>query len=149
MKLVDTMRRRRVNLVCLQETKWKGKKTKEINVYKIWYTRKDNNRNDVGIIVDKDLKDKVVSVKRIGDRLLLIELVLGEEIINIISAYTPQIGLDDRIKRQFWEDIDGIAQDIPNREMTFLGGDLNGHVGNDNRGYEMVHVGVLGKKCNG
>ncbi|KAL4201431.1 hypothetical protein AMTRI_Chr02g258670 [Amborella trichopoda] len=70
--------------------------------------RKDNNRNGIGIIVDKDLKNKVVHVKQIGDRLLLIKLVLGEEIINVISAYAPQVGLDDRIKRQFWEDIDGI-----------------------------------------
>ncbi|KAL4192792.1 hypothetical protein AMTRI_Chr06g173720 [Amborella trichopoda] len=55
-------------------------------------TRKDNNKNDIGKIVDKDLKNKVVNVKRIGDRLLLIKLVLGEEIINVISTYAPQMG---------------------------------------------------------
>ncbi|KAL4197283.1 hypothetical protein AMTRI_Chr04g250330 [Amborella trichopoda] len=75
MELVDTMRRRRVNIACLQETKWKGEKAKEIDGYKLWYIGKDNNRNGVRIIVDKDLKDKVVNVKRIGDRLLLIKLV--------------------------------------------------------------------------
>ncbi|KAL4191861.1 hypothetical protein AMTRI_Chr06g169320 [Amborella trichopoda] len=44
----------------------------KIDWYKRWYTGKDNNKNSVGIIVDKDLKDKVINVKRIGDRLLLI-----------------------------------------------------------------------------
>ncbi|KAL4185006.1 hypothetical protein AMTRI_Chr10g228430 [Amborella trichopoda] len=114
MELVDTMRLRRSNIACLQETKWKRDKTKEIDGYKLWYTGKDNNRNGVGIIVDEDLKYKVVIVKRIGDRLLLTNLVLGEEIINEISACAPQVGLNYIIKRQFWEGIDGIVQDIPN-----------------------------------
>ncbi|KAL4181233.1 hypothetical protein AMTRI_Chr12g236160 [Amborella trichopoda] len=140
MELVDTMRRMRVNIAFLQDTKWNGEKAKKIDGYKLWYTRKDNNRNGVGITVDKDLKDKVVNVKRISDRLLLIKLVLGEEIINVIIAYAL-VGLDDRIKRQFWEDIDEIVQDIPNGERTFLGGDLNGHVGKDSRGYEEVRGG--------
>ncbi|KAL4202991.1 hypothetical protein AMTRI_Chr02g266250 [Amborella trichopoda] len=89
MELVDTVRRRRINIACLQETKWKEEKAKEINGYKLWYIGKKNNKNDQGIIVDKELKDKVVNVKRIGDRLLLIRLVLGEEIINVTSAYAP------------------------------------------------------------
>ncbi|KAL4182519.1 hypothetical protein AMTRI_Chr11g93670 [Amborella trichopoda] len=72
---------------------------------------KNNNKNVIGIIVDKDLKDKVVNVNRIGDMLLLIKLVFEEETINVISTYTPQVGLDDRIKRQFWEDIDGIIRE--------------------------------------
>ncbi|KAL4179673.1 hypothetical protein AMTRI_Chr13g88450 [Amborella trichopoda] len=80
MELVDTMRRRRVNIAF-----------KKIDRYKLWYTRKDNNKNGVGIIVDKDLKDKVINVKRIGGRLLFIKLSLKEEIINVISAYAPQV----------------------------------------------------------
>ncbi|KAL4178815.1 hypothetical protein AMTRI_Chr13g117050 [Amborella trichopoda] len=77
----------------------------------------DNNRNSVGIIVDKDLKDKVVNVNRISDKLLLIKLVLGAEIINVSSIYAPQVGLKDRITRQFWEDKDGIA--IPDFAMAY------------------------------
>ncbi|MES6403738.1 hypothetical protein U6P81_12180 [Cutibacterium acnes] len=77
----------RVNIACLQETKWKGKKAKYIDGFKLWYIGEANNKNVVGIIVDKDLKEEVVDVKRIGDRIITIELVLEKEIINIISAY--------------------------------------------------------------
>jgi len=31
MKVVDTMTKRRINFMCLQETKWVGKKTKELD----------------------------------------------------------------------------------------------------------------------
>ena len=89
LELIDTMKRRKINIACIQETKWKGEKAKEINGYKLWYVGKDNHRNGVGIMVDKNLKDKVVAVKRVGDRLILIKLVIGENIINIISAYAP------------------------------------------------------------
>ena len=46
------------------------------------------NINEVGRIIDKSRK-KEVEVRRLGDRIMLIKLVLGEEIINIISAYAP------------------------------------------------------------
>lgn len=42
-----------VNVCCIQETMWKGKKTKEIkDRYKIIYLGKYNARNRVGMILD-------------------------------------------------------------------------------------------------
>ena len=37
---------------------------------------------------------------------MLIKLILGEETINLISAYAPQIRLEEYIKRKFGEDMD-------------------------------------------
>ena len=67
--------------------------------------------------------------------------MLEEDIIHIICAYAPQAGLDESVKSQFWEEMDGLLREIPTSENIFLGGDLNRHVGNDNRGYERVHGG--------
>ena len=70
-ELVDIMKRRKINIACLQETKWKGDKAKEIGEgYKLYFIGKERNRNGVGIIVDNVLKDKVVQVRRISDRLM-------------------------------------------------------------------------------
>jgi len=38
---------------------------------------------------------------------MLIKLVLGEEIINILSAYAPQVGVPESNKR-FGEKMDGL-----------------------------------------
>lgn len=65
----------------------------------MWHTRKDKNINGVGIIIEKSLKNEVIEVKRIEDRISLIKLVLGEETINIISAYAPQTGLEEPIAK--------------------------------------------------
>ena len=67
--------------------------------------------------------------------------MLGEESINIIDTYAPQIGLDDATKLRFWEDMDILIQEIPNRDKIFTGGDLNGHMGKNNIGFEREHEG--------
>ena len=69
--------------------------------YKIYYTGLDRCRNGVGIVVNKHLKDDDVSMSRKGDRIIVVKLVLGGNIVNIISVYAPQVGLDEYIKTQF------------------------------------------------
>ena len=142
-ELVDTMIRRKINVLCLQETKWVGEKAREIKKsgFKLWYIGRDKHRNGVGIIVDKNLKDHVVEVYRKSDRIILLKFVVGEEIFNVLSVYAPQIGLSDQVKQEFWDDLDDIVQRIPNNEKVFIGGDLNGHVGREASGFELVHGG--------
>ena len=50
--LVDVAIRRRVNILCIQETKWKGQKAKEVEDtgFKLWYTGATPGRNGVGIL---------------------------------------------------------------------------------------------------
>jgi hypothetical protein len=59
----------------------------------------------------------------------------------IISAYTPQIGLSESVKRQFWEELDALVSSVPIFEKFFIGGDLNGHVGSTRVGFVQVHAG--------
>jgi len=56
-EIVDLMERRRINIMCVQETKWKGCKAKEIgNGFKLFYNGSDGKRNGVGIILNDDIK---------------------------------------------------------------------------------------------
>jgi hypothetical protein len=98
------------------------------------------NKNVVGILIDKSLKDGVVDVKRQGDRIILVKLVLGNVVLNIISAYAPQVSLSESEKRKFWEDLDDFVRAAPTNEKLFIG-DLNGHVGSTNASYELAHGG--------
>jgi hypothetical protein len=71
------------------------------NGFKLWYTYTTANKNGVGIVLDKSLKDEVVDIKRQGDMIILVKLFAGDLVFNVISAYAPQIGLNESIKRQF------------------------------------------------
>ncbi|KAG2596685.1 hypothetical protein PVAP13_5KG178107 [Panicum virgatum] len=109
--------------------------------FKLWYTGTTANRNGVGVLIDKSLKDDVVDVRRRGDRIILVKLIVGDLVLNVISAYAPLVGHDESAKRQFWDDLDDMVRAVPIREKLFIG-DLNGHVGTTNTGFETAH-GVL------
>jgi hypothetical protein len=142
-EVVDAAVRRRVNILCVQEIKWKGQKAKEVegSGFKLWYTRATSGRNGVGILIDRSFKDRDVDVKRQGDRIILLQLVVRDVTLNVISVYAPQVVLSESVKRQFWEDLDSMVSIMPIREKLFIGEDLNGHVGATNAGFERVHGG--------
>ena len=110
MEVVDVMIRRKIYIMCLQETRWVGKKVKTLSEtgYKIWYTGNDRAKNGVRIIMDKSLVDEVVDVKRIEDRIIMVKVGLARMTMNIFSTYTPQAGLREEIKVKFWEDLEGL-----------------------------------------
>ena len=91
----------RVNILCVQETKWKGQKTKEVEGtgFKLWYTGATSGRNGVGIMIDRILKDGVIDVRRRGDRIILVRMIVGDSAVNVISAYAPQVGFSESTKK--------------------------------------------------
>jgi len=95
----------------------------------------------VGILVDRELRESVVEVKRVNDRLMTIKLVVNGITLNVISAYTPQAGLEEEVKRSFWEGLDEMVRGVPLAEKLFIGGDFNGHIGLSADGYGEVHGG--------
>ena len=67
--------------------------------FKLWYTGTVANRNEVGVLIDKSLNHGVVGVRRQGDRIILVKLVVDDMVLNVISAYALQVGLDENAKR--------------------------------------------------
>jgi exonuclease III len=68
--------------------------------FKLWYTGTTSKINGVRVLIDKSLKDGVVEVRRQGDRIILVKLVVSDMVLNVISAYASQIGHDESAKRQ-------------------------------------------------
>ncbi|XP_045454738.1 craniofacial development protein 2-like [Melitaea cinxia] len=121
-ELANVLERRRINIACLQETKWKGQRAREIGA-------------------DRDLKNKVMDVKRVNDRVIVVKLLIENSLLNVVSVYAPQTECDDSMKERFWEDFDAVIMKVPECEEIYIGGDFNGHVGRMNDGYERVHGG--------
>jgi exonuclease III len=139
-EVVDTMIRQRVNILYVQETKWKGQKAKEVEDtgFKLWYTGNTATKNGVGVVLDKSLKDGVVDIRRQGDRIILVKLLVGDLIFNVISAYIPQISLNESVKM---EELDALVSSVPISEKLFIGGDLNEHICSTRVGFDGVHGG--------
>ncbi|XP_063382160.1 uncharacterized protein LOC134668649 [Cydia fagiglandana] len=133
-ELSEILRTREINACCIQETKWKGSKSRDIgNGYQLVYHGTNTKRNGVGIVLDDHLKQRIINVDRKSDRLIAIKLAMDDQHpMNIISVYAPQTGCPEQEKVDFWEDFDEVMQNIPPTEYIHIGGDLNGHVGERN-----------------
>jgi hypothetical protein len=110
--------------------------------FKLWYTYTTSTKNGIGIVLDNSLKNVVVDIKRQRDRIILVKLLVGDLVFNVISTYTPQIGLNDSVKRQLWEELNSLVSSVPISEKLFIGEDLNGHVCSIRVGFDRVHRGL-------
>ncbi|XP_063381235.1 craniofacial development protein 2-like [Cydia fagiglandana] len=130
-ELSEVLKRRRIDACCIQETKWKGSKSRLIgNGYKLIYYGTTSGKNGVGIILSEKLTQRLVGVERVTDRLMAVKIALeNQPVMNIICAYTPQTNSKADDKDAFWDDLYLLINNIPKEENIDLGADLNGHVG--------------------
>ena len=75
-----------------------------------------------------ELAESALEVKRVSDRLMAMKLEVKESILNIVSAYVPQVNNSMEEKNDFWEDLDGLIESVSKQERIVLIADLNGHV---------------------
>ena len=75
------------------------------------------------------MRDSVVGVRRCSSRLMTEKMVWKDVKVNVISDYTPQVGLGMDEKDTFWEEFDELVGSVSGNERIVVGGDLNTHVG--------------------
>ena len=87
--------------------------------------------NDVGVIVANWLIGKVVGVERFNDRVMKVNIVIGDVFWEVVSCYCPQAGRSVNEKEKFYELMDRVVTS----EKVLVGGDFSGHVGSDMGGF--------------
>ncbi|KAK3556397.1 hypothetical protein QTP70_007981 [Hemibagrus guttatus] len=145
-ELVDMMERRKVDILCVQETRWKGSKARSIGAgFKLFYYGVDSKRNGVGVVLKEKFVRNVLEVKRVSDRVMSLKLEIEGVMLNVVSGYAPQVGCELEEKERFWSELDEVMESIPTGERVVIGADFNGHVGEGNTGDEEV-MGKFGVK---
>ncbi|MCJ8733936.1 hypothetical protein PDJAM_G00229520 [Pangasius djambal] len=138
-ELADMMERRKVDILCVQETRWKGSKARSIGAgFKLFYNGVDSKRNGVGVVLKEEFVRNVLEVKRVSDRVMSPKLEIEGVMLNVVSGYAPQVGCELEEKERFWSELDEVIESIPMGERVVIGADFNGHVGEGNTGDEEV-----------
>ena len=83
----------------------------------------------------------VVSVEKHSERVLVLKMVLGDCLLNVFTVYAPHSGKPDEEKESFWDDVFHLVSCIPENKMVVFAGDMNGHIGSSNVGYDGTHGG--------
>ncbi|MES9950785.1 MAG: endonuclease/exonuclease/phosphatase family protein, partial [Candidatus Thiodiazotropha sp.] len=149
-EVVEMMSRRRVDLCCLQETRWKidlklidGKDCR----YKLFGSGNDKGTGGVGILLAEKWWEKVFEVVRVSDRIILIRMTIGKMVFVFVCIYAPQANLSEAEKDRFYQMLQSTMAKIPASEQLIVCGDWNGHIGSKSTGFEEVHGGqAIGKR---
>ena len=90
---------------------WKGSKARSIGGgFKLLYRGVDGRRNGVGIIIKEDYAKSVVEVK--SDRMMNVKMEFEGVIVNVISAYAPQVGYELEEREDSWNDLDEMVESV-------------------------------------
>ena len=59
--IADLMERRKMDILCLQETRWKGNKAKELpEGHKLLYSSNNTGRNGVAVILLVNIRENLI-----------------------------------------------------------------------------------------
>ena len=148
-EVAEMLSRRKVDICCLQETRWRGGSARKIqgrdSTYKFFWCGSDSSGfGGVGIMLAEKWIDAVISVDRHNHRCLQLRLQIGTVIMNFICCYAPQTGLSSDEKDTFYDQVLSLVAAVPDDEFLLIGGDFNGHVGESSGGFEDTHGGGHG-----
>jgi len=103
-ELVEVLPDRKVDVACVQETRWKGSgcrlfgaRGKRYNLF--WMGGKEKS-DGVGIFVAEKWVDSVVSVERCSERVMILKLVIDSVLLNIFLQYIRLIQGNRRRKKK-------------------------------------------------
>ena len=82
--------------------------------------------------------ERVLEVRSISDRVMSVKLEVEGEMINVVSAYAPQVGFEVDGKEEFWSELDEVMESAQRVERVVIGADLSGHVGEGYKGDKEV-----------
>ena len=84
-----------------QDKRWKGESVMMLCAngrrYPFFWQRCNKGTAGVGVFIAERWIDSVVN-----EWIMYVKLVIGKQIVNIVSAYAPQVGLSAEEKVDFW-----------------------------------------------
>ena len=151
MDVCEESKKRKVDVCGLQEVRWKNERTRFLGVfrrrYKLWWSGNSSGIGGVRILVKEELCEKVVDVRRKCDRVMVIVLACGEQVIRVISAHGPQAERPIEVKHRFYDELAAEYELRNPSEVVFGLVDFNERVGEEIEGFEGVHGGIgIGKR---
>ena len=101
-EVCEELRKKRVDVCCIQEIRWKGQEARFVVTsgqrYKLWWLENDAEFEGVGILVKEEISENIVVVGRKSNRVMAIVPTLSREIIRIICALGHSA--EDQIQRK-------------------------------------------------
>ena len=141
--MVEARFLRKVDTCGLQEVRWRCASARLVEGkdcrFKLFWVGNDEGMGGVRVLLAEKWVETIFDVKRVSDRIMLIQLVTEKIIVTVLSVYALQAALDDSVKDLLYENLQWTLTKVSAFEILFVCGDFSGHIGKSADGYEGVH----------
>lgn len=126
------MNRYKVDILALQEIRWKGQGRVDKKTYTIYYSGEmKQGQNGTAFMVNRKVAGNVLQFRAISGRLSYLQIKNKQANISIVNAYAPTEESNDNDKIKFYEELEDICETVPKNDILLLVGDFNAKVGRE------------------
>ena len=117
-----------IDILWIRELKWTGMGAFNSDDHYIYYCGQESlRRNGVAIMVNKRIWNAVLGCNLKKDRIISIHFQGKPFNITVIQAYAPPSNAEEA--ERFYEDLQGLLELTPKKDVLFIIGDWNAKVG--------------------
>ena len=138
---VKELRHYKLTILGICETRWNTfGETKQQTGETLLYSGKENENDPhqagVALLLSKEAMHSLMEWEPVSDRIIRARLDSRFQEVTIIMCYAPTNAAGEEEKEQFCNQLQGVLDKIPKRDMLILMGDMNAKVGQDNNRQE-------------
>ena len=128
--MVEMMQRRSLEVLCVQETRWKGDRVRRlVGGYKLLHMGGDGRSDAVRIMESEEISKQMVRAARWEGRIIMARVVIQRQMVCVTSVYRPQTGRNWAEKQEFWDTLKRMMEMVELEVMLCIFRHINAHVG--------------------
>lgn len=131
-EILTEIKKQRVNIAVITETKKKGKGSEKCGEYLHFWSGVDKDqhaKSGVSILIEKSQKRYIKEYTYVSERIITVTTILyGIETI-IIGVYAPTDDATQQVKERFYEQLSHVVNRVKSHQEIIVAGDLNARVG--------------------
>lgn len=129
--LTSTLKKYRIDILALQEVRWRGSDVLKTKEYTIFYSGNTTNTFGTAFVVHNKLLDKVKDFKDINERICSLRVQDRFFNMTLISCHAPCEDAKDNRKDVFYDILEETYDQAPGHDIKIVLGDMNAKVGRE------------------
>ena len=102
-----------------------------------YYSDGAKHKEGVGFAINQTAFKSIIAFQPISSRLAVLSLS-GTIKTHIIAAHAPIEVSSDEAKDKFYSEFQEVLDTLPRKDLAIVAGDLNAHIGRNQRGWKHV-----------
>jgi endonuclease/exonuclease/phosphatase family metal-dependent hydrolase len=148
-ELTAEMRRYKVDIMAIQETRWLGNETFDNRTHTILHsgnTRRHEFR--VAFVIDQKVKNTIINFKPINERMCILRIKTRFFNVSLLNIHAETEDKDEATKDAFYQQLEQEYDSIPSNDIKIVIGDLNAKIGRDPTYQHITGRHSLHTECN-